>query len=65
MNNMLFSDFKALQLKQEVNIAKNNSLFIDINRQLAMPNSHNTNFEPHAHHHGGFLPHPYSHCRAS
>ena len=42
----------ALHRKQQVN---NNihGLFIDIDRQPAMPNSRNTNLAARAHHHGG------------
>ena len=42
----------AIHRKQQVN-NKIHGLFIDIDRQPAMPNSRNTNFTARAHHHGG------------
>ena len=49
-------EFKvALHRKQQLQQVNNHihGLFIDIDRQPAMPNSRNTNFAARAHHHGG------------
>ena len=45
----------ALHRKQQLQQVNNHihGLFIDIDRQPAMPNSRNTNFAARAHHHGG------------
>ena len=45
----------ALHRKQQLQQVNNhiNDLFIDIDRQPAMPNSRNTNLAARAHHHGG------------